>query len=323
MNTSVPQPVADSISAISQTLDADVFLFSAEISANTADNLIKLIREKKQRRPNVVLVLATYGGSPDSAFRMTRILQEKYEKITLFIFGYCKSAGTLIAIGADELVISDFGELGPLDVQVFKDDELRRTSGLDLLQSLEVVGDRVFTIFEDCLMKTIYSSSGVITTKTAADIASSISTGLLGPITAQIDPVRLGEVFRSMDVAVAYGMRLNPRLEATIKKLVHDYPSHIFAIDYKEAKTLFENVRKPNSDEYVLENALYQFTRSPTHEIIIIDLGELASEDDSKASDEFIEIDKKVDDEDAERVGENGRDPVGSKKARSRGRKTG
>ena len=31
---------------------------------------------------------------------------------------HCKSAGTLLALGADEIIMSNLSELGPLDIQL-------------------------------------------------------------------------------------------------------------------------------------------------------------------------------------------------------------
>lgn len=215
----------DCISNITDQLDSDLFLYSADIDENNADKLIETIRNKSIRRKNVVLILATHGGDPDAAYRITRFLKQTYSKFTLLVFGYCKSAGTLIAIGADEIVMSDFAELGPLDVQVLRENDFRRSSGLDLQQALSVLSQEMFSVFEVCFLSTIYRSSGVITAKTAADIASSMAVGLLAPIAGQIDPLRLGELSRSMEVAYEYGIRLNPTLKSSIKKLVSGYPS--------------------------------------------------------------------------------------------------
>jgi ClpP class serine protease len=46
-----------------------------------------------------------------------------------------------MALGANEIVMSDFGEFGPLDVQIYKTDEFARSSGLDIHQSLHVIGN--------------------------------------------------------------------------------------------------------------------------------------------------------------------------------------
>lgn len=42
----------------------------------------------------IALVLATYGGSPDSAFQIARSLQDLCQRLVLHICGPCKSAGS-------------------------------------------------------------------------------------------------------------------------------------------------------------------------------------------------------------------------------------
>ena len=51
---------------------------------------------------NVLLVLETYGGSADAAYKCARHLQDSYKKFSVLVAGYCKSAGTIFAIGANE-----------------------------------------------------------------------------------------------------------------------------------------------------------------------------------------------------------------------------
>lgn len=290
MGTEVPEMLQECIKTISETLNADLLIYSGDIEEEDADQVIKIVQEKTEKRDNLVLVLATYGGDPDAAFRIARFLQNTYEKFTLFVFGYCKSAGTLVAIGADEIVMSDLAELGPLDIQVTKDDDLvRRSSGLDLQKALTVLSQQGFQVFQQHFIATTVSSGGVVTTKTAADIASSIAVGLLAPIASQIEPLRLGEVYRSMDVAYEYGIRLNPNLKKTVKKLITDYPSHGFVIDRKEAKELFSVVREPSESERTLEKILYECTRTPSAEKMIFFLDDLLNEELEDFDDEGSE----------------------------------
>ena len=144
------------------------------------------------------------------------------------------------------------GELGPLDTQIDKPNEiLSAESGLDLLQALEQVKDSSFESFEQQMISIIRHSNGVITTKVAAEIASSLTVGIFNPISAQIDPLRLGVVKRAIEIGLAYGNRLKSDnvKPGTVKKLVHDYPAYGFVIDQSEAKDLFENVRSLDANE--------------------------------------------------------------------------
>lgn len=280
-------------------LEADIFVFSGAIDNTNADHLIHIIRSIPDRHKNAALILTTLGGDVDPGFRIMRFLQRKYDKITLFVFGYCKSAGTMMALGADEIVMSDFGEFGPLDVQVYKSDDLFiRSSGLDIQQALDVVGSQAYTMFEDYFSGLIESSQGVMSTKTAADIASSMAVQLLTPISGQIDPLRLGEMNRVMHVAQDYGARLCKKSSSqetmrTITKLSSEYHTHGFVIDYEEAKELFINVREPTENERLLEDNLLWIARVPQRKSIVEWLNPIIigsnNEDDDGGKEEFDE----------------------------------
>jgi hypothetical protein len=207
------------------------------------------------------LLLTTNGGSADSAYRITRCLQHSYRngKVILFVDTYCKSAGTLIALGADEIVMSDLAELGPLDVQLSKSDELAEmTSGLTPVQALGVLREETFATFEEHFLKLRFRSGLQITTKTALDISARLTIGLFDKVYEQLDPMRLGEYQRAMLIAHAYGTRIatdNLKDEA-LSRLIADYPSHGFIIDREEAGDLFVCVREPSSAEATLAGFL-------------------------------------------------------------------
>lgn len=238
-------PIRDAAAAISDEYQADIFIYCSDISRHRAEQFIDMLRDKQHRKNKCILFLTTNGGDPDAAYLIAKILRKYYEKISVIICSVCKSAGTLICIGADELYIGDTGELGPLDIQLSKRDEIANlASGLDLLNALNFTQAAVWQSFEQIMITLVARSGGSISTKTAAQIASTISVNLHSPIIAQIDPDRLGEVQRAMQIGEQYGARLNSgnlRPDA-LQKLVYDYPAHSFVIDQQEAKELFFNV---------------------------------------------------------------------------------
>jgi hypothetical protein len=257
------------VNSISDKSDKDVFVFIAPIDYATVDAFIKILRSNKQKKTNCAVILTTNGGDPDAAYRMSRSIQKYYTKFTLYVFGMCKSAGTLIALAADEIIMSDFGELGPLDIQLAKDDELQNTSGLNYLQSLSSLNESIFKSFEENFLKLKSKSSNTITTRTAAEISSKLAIGIIAPISEQIDPVKLGEVVRAILIADKYGSRLmrNRAPIATrnlIVKLITDYPSHEFVIDFKEVEEIFgkDHAKWVNEEEAEMEQILLDMCRS-------------------------------------------------------------
>lgn len=241
--------------------NADVLFFNGEMARSIDARFIRICIERK-RRDNVILTLVTPGGDADVAYRMARCLQTHYQTVTIFIPGWCKSAGTLLAIGAHRLVMGPHGELGPLDIQLGKQDELFETgSGLDLSAALNQLENRAFMMFEKYMLKIEGSSGGRITFKTASEISSKIVSGLLGNIYAQIDPIKMGETTRLMNIAKDYGLRLaarskNFRDEKGIDLLVSSYSSHGFVIDFEEACVIFNTVEMSNASYNALQNAL-------------------------------------------------------------------
>jgi len=114
----------NAISSASQELEADLILLNAPMRSGLDDSLRDEILGRTDRAKSVVLILVTTGGLADEAYRCARTLQSSYENVTVCVAGWCKSAGTLLAIGGHSLIMGPRGELGPLDVQITKRDEL-------------------------------------------------------------------------------------------------------------------------------------------------------------------------------------------------------
>lgn len=223
---------------VGETYDADVILYSATIHPDHVDRLVDEV-SFADKSETVILSLATMGGNPHAAYRLARLLQRQYERFVLFLCGKCKSAGTLIALGADSIIMGPHGQLGPLDMQTIKEDEIYlQSSVLDIRQALDAIGGYSFRFFETFLLRIVASSQGSITTQTASEIASEMASSLMEPISSQIDPLRLGEDERMMMIASEYGGRLAPQREDAIAHLIQDYPSHGFVIDVEEAKEI-------------------------------------------------------------------------------------
>lgn len=239
----------------------DLISYSGAVNRRGYDALCKEL--PKQKCANALLVLTTLGGDAHAGFRIARALQHHYETFHALIPWVCKSAGTLICVGASHLYLDNQSELGPLDVQVKKEDEVvGRSSGLDILQAVNYLQNQAMGAFKTYLDELTSQTGSGLSTKVASEIATKLTTGLFSPIFAQVDPMRLAEMQRATDIAFAYGGRLNERSEnlkpGGIERLVIGYPSHGFVIDRKEAATVFNNVSKPDGLFSGLSKVLYE-----------------------------------------------------------------
>jgi Serine dehydrogenase proteinase len=243
---------------VAEKYDADVLIFNFEIQPPVDFHFMGTVAARKKNRKNVFLILTTEGGNADSAFRMMRFLQARYARITVVVGGWCKSAGTLMCIGANEIQMGGLAELGPLDVQIVKADEMdEQKSGLVAEAAFEKLQQEAYKFFMG-FVKDLGGSGYRVTLKTASDVAAKVTIGVVAPIFDKLDPVTIGEDSRSNRLGQAYAERLNvygKNLNRTrdfdaLDQLLSGYPSHGFVIDQKEAGRIFRNV-KPFSSEIV------------------------------------------------------------------------
>lgn len=229
--------------------DCDIFIYGGPLRNGYEDKAINAIKAIDRRRPNAVLFLDTYGGHADAAYKIARGFQRNYTQFTVIIDRNCKSAGTLLCAGADELCIGDCGELGPLDVQMPKEGEFHgRRSGLEISDTLNALQQESVKLMRTHFIDLRVGSGTQITTKDALKNATKLVCGLLAPVYEQISPLSLGEAARSNLIALHYGTRLSTARESMhpdgLARLISGYPSHGFVIDRDEAAELFINVNE-------------------------------------------------------------------------------
>jgi hypothetical protein len=235
------QAFCRTILELSEKSQADIILFDADLEKPQDELLFECCNQPRE-------------AIPISLIGLPVIFKKKYRQFTVYVDTYCKSAGTLITLGADEVIMSDNAELGPLDVQILKQDELgEQDSGLDLIHALEQLKETSYEVFKEFFWTLWREGGGQISTKSALDIATHVTSGLLSPIYHQIEPMKLGQFYRAMEIAEAYGYRLDTRDNLkpdALHRLIYAYPSHSFVIDRSEAEQfIFESVREPDEQE--------------------------------------------------------------------------
>lgn len=256
----------------SSTSGADIILVNSPIVGPFDETLIRMLEKRQGKKRKVFVIVVSEGGLGDVAFRACRALQMNYDEIAAVVAGWCKSAGTLFCVGAHSLVMGRKGELGPIDVQLRRVDEIgERDSGLAIDAAFDGLSEASFKLFEKYMMGIKEKSFGSVTFRTAADIAAQVAIGLVQPIFAQLDPIKVGEIHRSVRVADQYARRLaligqNLRRDSgfdAVDLLVRGYPSHSFCVDFLEAGMLFKNVSEPEQELADLIEVLGDYAISP------------------------------------------------------------
>src|SRR3977135_3640151 len=89
------------------------------IDVNDAEAVLRALILTDPQVP-VDLVLHTPGGLVLASLQIARAVRHHKGKVTVFVPHYAMSGGTLIALAADEIVMSPHAVLGPTDPQLEK-----------------------------------------------------------------------------------------------------------------------------------------------------------------------------------------------------------
>jgi len=248
-----------------ERLDTDFYLYNGPIMRSAVLGVIESVNAAKTRE-QATLLLVTNGGDPDAAFKIARYFQLRYSHFTVLIAGVCKSAGTLLAIGANELAFTPFGELGPLDIQMTKVDRFEQMqSGLVITDALNTLEERAMELVFKTTAGLVEQNQGMVSFTAATQVAMESMKAIYSPVLARIDPEEIGTRSRAMRIAQDYGKRLQAASKNlnvdTLRLLAETYSSHSFVIDQIEAESLFRNVRSATDVEKAVVAELRQFAR--------------------------------------------------------------
>ncbi|MBI1211071.1 MAG: hypothetical protein GC190_06375 [Alphaproteobacteria bacterium] len=109
------------------------------IDLNDFEGVVAAISKTSADRP-LDIILHTEGGEALAALQIARAVKAHPAKKTVFVPYFAMSGGTLIALAADEIVMSDHAVLGPIDPQI---------SGLPAASIIKVARDKPIETVND------------------------------------------------------------------------------------------------------------------------------------------------------------------------------
>jgi hypothetical protein len=88
------------------------------MSADAVPEMLDQFEALDRGAKAVDLLLVSKGGDPNAAWRIVTALRERVDHIAVLVPQAAFSAATLVAMGADEIVMHPYGNLGPVDMTV-------------------------------------------------------------------------------------------------------------------------------------------------------------------------------------------------------------
>ena len=212
------------------------------IAQDCIDPFVDLL-EKIGPTKRISLLLHTNGGQTLAAWRLVNLLRMFCDDLEVLIPLKALSAGTLISIGADRIVMTKQATLGPIDPSV--------NNALNPLASIGGQQKQVPVSVES-----VRGYLSVAREEMKIEGEQALASVLIN-LTSHIHPLVLGEIFRSQAQIRFLAKKLLPRqikdqekVQSIINFLCADSGSHDYTIDRREAADLGLKIEKPSTEFY-------------------------------------------------------------------------
>jgi hypothetical protein len=91
---------------------------SGQMASDVIPQFTKQISRIPKENKAVDLLIVSLGGDPTVSWRVISMLRERFERVGVLLPYTAFSAATLLALGADEIVMHPYSNLGPVDPQL-------------------------------------------------------------------------------------------------------------------------------------------------------------------------------------------------------------
>ncbi|NMO15246.1 serine dehydrogenasease [Pyxidicoccus fallax] len=110
--------------SLETALERDVVAITGPILPGLEHRVRDAIEATDDRRERLAVVLQTPGGVVEVAERMVNVFRHYYSDVAFIIPDVAMSAGTVLAMSGDEIMMDFFSCLGPIDPQIPREGKL-------------------------------------------------------------------------------------------------------------------------------------------------------------------------------------------------------
>jgi serine dehydrogenase proteinase len=197
----------------------------------------------------ITLVLYTTGGNTATAWRLINLLRTFCDDLEIIVLFKALSAGTLMCLGANRIILTKQSTLGPIDPSL-NSAMNPQVPGANPPQRAPVSVEAIQGYLD-------------VAKELGINDSSSLS-ALLVNLSTQIHPLVLGQIFRTriqireLAEKLLLHQDMDPEKKpGIIDFLCSDSGSHDHTINRREAATLGLNIEKPSEEFYEILRDLY------------------------------------------------------------------
>lgn len=217
-----------------------------------ADDVVPLLNgqlEQIGKVKKISLFLYTNGGEMLAPIRIVKLIKNHCDEFEVIVPYKAHSAGTLIALGADKIVMSMLGELTPVDP----------TTGHSFNPANPANPQQLLEVSVEDL------NSYLLFAKDKAGVQGERMVDVYRLLAEKLHPLSIGNAYRAYRMARILTERLlclhmdkkteNAKIEKIIKEITGDITVHSYPLDRDDALELGLNIEKPKN---TTEEAIHQ-----------------------------------------------------------------
>ena len=223
----------------------------------SSDSIIPIV-EQIERIPldhkKIDFLIISNGGDPITSLRIVSLLRERFDRISVLVPYVAYSAATILALGADEIVMHPYSNLGPVDPQLtvqhnnaYGVPESINFSSEDLRNYIDFIRNDVGLTDQKHLANTIF------------------------PLLKDIGAIPIGNAKRSQQLTLSLSEKMlslhiddTEKVKSIAKALNTSYYHHGYAVGRTEAQKIGLTIA--NSDKE-LENILWEIWKDFNEEL--------------------------------------------------------
>ena len=212
-----------------------------QMAGDVIPSIISIIDTIPPENKEIDFLIISNGGDPIASLRIINILRERFEKVSVLVPNVAFSAATVLALGADEIVMHPYSNLGPVDPQLTVHKENNSTQSF----STEDVTNYISFLKDDV----------GITDQQYLSSAANVLADSLGPL-------NIGFSKKSLQLTISLGKRMleshlqdKSKADSIVNILCSSYYHHGYAVSRKEAQKIGLPIVEPDKE---LESLLWE-----------------------------------------------------------------
>lgn len=217
----------------------------AMMASDAISSVIEQIETIPKDKNEVDFLIISNGGDPIVSLRIISLLRERFKKVAVLLPYVAYSAATVLSLGADEIVMHPYSNLGPVDPQLTVSHSNAQGQHEQLQFSSEDLRNYIDFLKEDIGITDQEHLTSAIT-----------------PLLKDVGALPIGSAKRGQQLSLSLSEKLltlhlkdSNKAKSIAKALNSSYYHHGYAVGRKEAKEIGLPITNPSAE---LEMKMWQ-----------------------------------------------------------------